>query len=268
MGHDLRSLFQLGADILSSRIDRVTRKVLLQIGNVAGEVAEGDNVEQIQHNGFVSRPPNPEAGKKASQAFIIRRGDHDVSIAEQDLRGLELAGELGPGETCVYAAGADGKGQARLLLKGNGAIAMYALEGNEPGGASVTVQCLPSGEINIAGPFGGMQVKDGKLTIMSGSSAGVQLDANGVSLLGQTIIANGSVVLGDASATGVATQQSMLPLMVQLTTLCTTLQAFLNFPLIAGLSGGTAQAAAGPAATLGITAALPTNFSQVVKASG
>lgn len=65
----------------------------------------------------------------------------------------------------------------------------------------------------------------------------------------------------DPLASGVATSQSMTILLAQLIAFLAASQAFYNFPAIAALSGGTAQAAAAAAATLAATAALPTNFS-------
>lgn len=257
---------QVGIGILRTFIAD-TKAIMAQTGDAATGEVEADNVTWMQHVGLISRPPKPVAGKQSAEAVSLRFHDHDVIVASRDLRGLELAGQLGEGETCIYAAGPDGQGQARLLVKGDGAIAMYALKGNAPGGDSVTMQLLPSGEIHLAGPFGGLSITDGKVTMMTGAGAGVQLDASGVSLLGQTIVANGSVVLGDASGTGVATQASQVPVVAALTALCVALQPFANFPTIAGLSGGTSSAVAGAAAALATVLALPTNYSLSVKAA-
>jgi hypothetical protein len=71
---------------------------------------------------------------------------------------------------------------------------------------------------------------------------------------------------GDELSSGIATELSMKVLMTELTALCAALQAFLNFPLIAAFSGGTAQPSAAAAALLGATAALPTNYSLKTKA--
>jgi hypothetical protein len=264
----MMELFQVGVDILNTSISTKTKKILASTGaNVGQGQGDADNVEWWQHVGFASRPAKPVKGKQAAQAITIRNGTYDCAIASQDLRGLDLYGNLGYGETCVYAAGEDGNSQGRMLMKSDGSVALYTLQGNAPGGSSVTVQVLPSGNINIAGPFGGIQIANGTLKIVSGAGAGVQLDSSGVSLLGQTIIANGSVVLGDASATGVATQLSMTPFMVALIALCAALQPFCAFPTISALSGGTAQAVQTAAAALATTAALPTTFSLKVKAA-
>jgi hypothetical protein len=264
----MMELFQIGVDILNTSVSTKTKKILAHTGSNTGDgQTDSGEVEWWQHVGFASRPAKPVKGRQAAQAITIRNGTIDCAIASQDLRGLELYGQLDYGEFCVYAAGEDGNAQGRILGKKDGSVALYTLQGNTAGGASVTVQVLPSGVINIAGPFGGIQIADGTLKILSGAGAGVQLDATGVSLLGQTIIANGSVVLGDASATGVATQLSFAPLIAALVALCGALQPFCAFPTISALSGGTSQAVQTAAAALAAIAVLPTTFSLKVKAS-
>lgn len=269
MPYDLAGLFFIGKDVLTTTVNKVTRKISAQIGSVRGEVAESDNVEWWQHVGFASRPSKPTKGRAAAQALGINRGDYDIAFASQDVRSLAIYGELDHGETCLYAAGEDGDAQARILLKKDGSIGLYSLQGNVAGGASVTVQVLPSGAINLAGPFGGISIADGKTTILSGAGAGVQLDANGVTLVGQTVVANGSVVLGDATATGVATMASQAAMTALLVTLCTAIAAHLNDPLNVGATAAsaTAKPAAAAAVALGVAAVLPTNYSLAVKAS-
>lgn len=259
-------IFQIGIGILRTVIAD-TKAIMVQTGDAATNTVEADYVEWWQHVGFISRPPKAEAGKRSAEAVAIRQHGNDVIIASRDLRGLELAGALQEGETCVYAPGTDGTAQGRILLKADGSVAIYTLEGNAAGGASCTIQVRPSGEIHLASPLGGISITSDKLTLLSAAGSGVECSASGVSIVGNTNIINGSVVLGDATATGVATQASLTSLMGQLALLCTALSTFLNFPTIGALSGGTAQPAALAAATLGATAALPTNYSLMTKAS-
>lgn len=269
MPYDLAGLFFIGADILTTTVNKVTRKILAQTGSVVGEIVDADNVEWWQQVGFASRPSKPTKGKAAAQGLGIRRGDYDICFASQDVRCLAIYGELDHGETCIFAAGSDGTAQGRILLKKDGSVGIYALQGNAAGGASVTIQVLPSGVINLAGPFGGISIADGKTTMLSSAGAGVQLDANGVTMIGQTITANGSVVLGDATATGVATMASQAAFNALLVTACTTMAAFLNDPLnvSAIAASGTAKPASAAAAALATAAVLPTNYSLAVKAA-
>jgi hypothetical protein len=263
----ISGLVHVGLDILTTTVNAVTKRILAQFGDVVKESTETDGAEWWQHVGLASRPSKPQPGKQAAQAVVLKTSDRDVAIASVDQRGLSLYGNLDHGETCLYAAGEDGNAQARVLLKKDGTVAIYTLQGNAAGGASITIQVRPNGEIHMASPLGGLSIVNGKLTLLSASGSGIEMSASGVRILGATNTINGSVVLGDATATGVATQQSQLLMTASLIAACAALQAFFNFPAIAALSGGTAQPAAAAVAALGVTAALPTNYSLKVKAS-
>lgn len=136
-GLDLAGFIQVGFDILTTVVNEKTRKVLAQIGSVLAEKTDADNAEWWQHVGFLSRPSKPEAKTKAAQAVVIRAGDHDIIIASQDDRGRQLYGNLKEGETCVYASGVNGLGQARSLWRDDGAITHYTTEGNVAGGRGI-----------------------------------------------------------------------------------------------------------------------------------
>src|SRR5262245_39231356 len=97
---DLRGLIQAGFDILTTAVDKATKKITAQLGSVVGKTTDSDGAEWWQHYGLASRPPKPEAGKQAAQAVVLRTGDHDICVASQDLRGLELYGSIDHGEAC------------------------------------------------------------------------------------------------------------------------------------------------------------------------
>lgn len=209
------TFLRVGVDVLRSTISAKTKSILLQIGDVLTGVAETDNVELWQTFGLVSRPPKAEAGKAAAQAVVASAGDKDIAIAGRDIRGQELVGSLEEGETCLYAAGPEGTSQGRVLLKGNGNLAMYTAEGNEAGGSSVTVQCNADGSIVAASQYaalyigpdgfklahkdgGGIQLKDGKWAIIGDE---VALNAGAVSLGANAIM---PAIYGPAGIAGVA----------------------------------------------------------------
>jgi hypothetical protein len=150
----VRDTIQVGVDILKSTVSDKTGRILLQIGNAIGQVAASDNVEQWQHNGFASRAPAAVPGKKAAQAVIVRRGSHDVSIAEQDERGLELYGNLADGETAVYAAGKDGNSQGRTLYKDDGSVTQYTTDTNTKDGKSVYARVAKGSDAATGAPDG------------------------------------------------------------------------------------------------------------------
>jgi hypothetical protein len=201
---DLRGLIQVGLDILTTVVNATTKKILAQLGDVHKETTDADNAEWWQHVGFASRPPKPEAGKKAAQAAVLRAGDHDVIIASQDLRGLELYGQLAPGETALYASGEDGKGQARILLKKDGSINLFTKAGNATGGKGMGIFVNPDGSVSIASSNGAAVLigDDGSLKVFN-KSGGIQIKADGhvkIASGSKVEISGGSITLGGPAA--------------------------------------------------------------------
>ena len=198
---NISGLIHVGLDILSTTVNEATKRILAQIGDVVKEAVDSDGVEWWQHVGLASRPPKPEAKKQAAQAVVLKTSDRDVAIASVDQRGLSLYDNLEYGETCLYAAGEDGEGQARILLKANGNIALYTAEGNVEGGGSVTIQCNSDGELHLGSSNGGISVTADGIVIAHSSGAAIQLNSSGITLIGTGIALNGGSVSLGANAT-------------------------------------------------------------------
>jgi len=193
----LASMFQIGVDVLRTVRSAATRSIVAQTGNVVGETTDADQVEWWQHVGFLSRPSKADSGRKAAQAVVIRRGDHDVAVASKDERGQELAGNLLDGETCIYAPGEDGTGQARVLLKANGSVAIFTAKDNQAGGAGVTINVNADGTIYLASELGGVAITADKITVLSAAGSGVEFSSSGATMIGNVVNVNaGSVNLG------------------------------------------------------------------------
>jgi hypothetical protein len=212
----LAGLFQAGIDVLSSKIATKTRKILFQTGSVDGQGStETDNVELWQHIGFISRPPKVSPGKIAAQAIVIRTGSNDIAIASQDLRGLELSGDLKEGETGIYAAGETGNGQARILLKADGSIHLYTRNENAKDGTGMTIQLdAQAGCIRLIDAFGNALISGPEGWKMTSGGAALTLNQNGeVKLIGsgQTQIDGASIFLGAAGAAPGVTNVIMGP---------------------------------------------------------
>lgn len=204
---DLRGAIQVGYDILTTTVNKVTKKILVQLGDVHKQTTDTDNAEWWQQVGFASRPPKPDAGKKAAQAVCIRAGDHDICIASQDLRGLDLYGNLDHGETCLYAPGTTGTGQARVLLKKDGSINLYTRKGNTSGGAGMIIQVdAENGAIRLVNDKGyGIIIDSDGVKITAGNSA-LTLTGSGDATLvgkGQTQVDGSGVVIGSLAIPGV-----------------------------------------------------------------
>lgn len=205
---DLRGLIHVGYDVLTTTVNAVTKKILAQLGDVHKQTTDTDNAEWWQHVGFASRPPKPDAGKKAAQVVALRAGDHDVCVASQDLRGLELYGALDHGETCLYAPGETGTGQARVLLKKNGSISLYTRVGNTKTGKGMIVQMDAENDaIRITNGAGyGLIIDANGVRLFAGASAGLTLGSSGKCALigtGQCQVDGAGVMLGSVGVVGV-----------------------------------------------------------------
>jgi hypothetical protein len=197
-------LVDVGVDILSTTVSTKTKKILCQTGQVDAESTDADGCEWMQHVGFASRPPKPEAGKSAAQGLVFKTSDRDVCVASQDLRGLELYSGLSDGETCVYAAGADGTAQGRVLIKADSSVHLYTKEGGTSDGAGMTIQLdAANSAIRIIGPIGQAIILDADGITLTTGAASLKLGADGsVSLVGTGAcqIDGTSICLGSIAA--------------------------------------------------------------------
>ena len=183
---DLRGIIRAGYDILNTTVNPATKKILVQLGSVVGKTVDTDAAELWQQYGLASRPPKPVPGKQAAQGIVLRTSDHDLVIASQDLRGLELYGNLDYGEVAIYSAGEDGNGQARVLLKKDGGIHLYTRKGNTAGGAGMVVQLdAQNGAVRALNDKGYGLIADADGVVLTAGSSALTLKANGdCSLIG------------------------------------------------------------------------------------
>ena len=203
---DASSMIQVGLDILNTAVSAATKTLQAFLGDVVGAevggngAAEGDEVEWWQHVGFLSRPAKPEKGKRAAQSVILRQAGNDVCIASRDLRGLDLAGDLGYGETCIYAAGEDGTGQAKIKLCKDGTIAIYTKKGNVSTGAGMILGLDPVNDaIRITNAKGYGIIIDGDGVKLIAGSSGMLLGPDGSSLKsgGRMAVDGTTITLGN-----------------------------------------------------------------------
>lgn len=198
---------QYGLHVLRTTISEKTRKILVQLGDAVAKRVVSDGAEWVQHVGLVSTPPKAEAGRRAAYTVVIRQGDRDIVIGSQDLRGLELAGQLGDGETVIYASGVDGMGQARTIYKNDGAIHHYTRVGNTEGGAGMTIQMDAQGNaIRILNGAGFGLVIDPDAVTLTAGEASLTLHADGSHELvgtGAAQVDGTSILLGAQGVPGV-----------------------------------------------------------------
>lgn len=199
-------ILQAGVSILGTKVSSATKRVLAATGSFRLDQAEDENSEWWQHVGFASIPPNVEKGKAAAQALRIVQGAHDYIIASMDARGLDLYGNLKAGETCIYAAGADGKSQGRSLWKGDGSVTHYSRAGNTESGGGIMMQIDAMNDtIRILNSKGmGIIITPDDVSILAKSS-GATFEASGdlsIVAKAQAQFDGGSILLGSAGVPG------------------------------------------------------------------
>jgi len=171
-------------DMLGATRDPVTNSLLVQIGSVSEELPECDNAEFWQHIGFASLPANPVAKKSAAQMLALRFGDRMRIVGSRDVRGQAIYGNLGPGETCVYAGGPDGTAQGRFLLRKDGSVTMMTTDDNTSDGHTIKRSISPNplqGIVDFS-PWGSAKLNQTGYHIMTAS--GARLDGGGMSAPG------------------------------------------------------------------------------------
>lgn len=187
----LKGLFRI-EKIGWSGLDGKLKALLYHVGDIAA-----DAVYAIQHIGFASVPSKAQ-GDEAPEAFVINIGGEEIAVGSRDLRHHEMIGNLKPGETCIYAAGDDGKGQARMMLKDKGVISIFTKK--NAGAKAMTILMDPNtdtiGIVNSKG-YGLMINENG--TFLKGPSGALKLDDGGVSLIaskGKAQVDGETIVLG------------------------------------------------------------------------
>ncbi len=181
-------LFHIGAAILSDTVDAVTNAITAQLGSVTEEYVFSDSAEVYQDVGFVSRISNATKGKNAAECIAIK-GDRDIVIARRDIRGSEIYGNLKEGETCIYAGGADGLSQGRVIIKDNGSITLMTTENNLPadqGGQPVALRISPEGGLEFTSQWGTMVFDRTGFHVKT--AAGPRIDMGGLSIPGLSSI--------------------------------------------------------------------------------
>lgn len=176
----LSSLLIIGKDILGTQLN--TRgSISAQIGDSVTGDAESNDCAYWQQVGFASRPSDAQSGKSSAQCLAFEQGDRDIIFATKDIRGQEIYGNLSAGETVMYAPGADGEGQAKVSLKGDGSVTLFTTDDNTSDGNGVYLR-LDKNALSFIAPWGRMVFdKTGfHVEIQNGAS----LDLSGVNLPG------------------------------------------------------------------------------------
>mgnify|MGYP000987997587 FL=1 len=261
---------RIGVDILNTEVAQKTGNITCQTGDVVNQDVESQGVEWIQHVGYASRPPNPDAGVAACQGVIIERGGRDTCIASQDARGQQLAGILKPGETCMYGAGADGLAQGRVICKQDGSVTLFTTSDNTSNGKSVYLRIKPTA-FEVVAPWGTLKFDDTGLHVLH--SSGASFDLGGIYGLpapfdaapfdqltsyvkaqaGTVNITSSAQSLGAGAGQPLAGAPQVLAMIASLQTQMSTVANALATVAAAGIAGS--AAAAGTAAATAVSTA-------------
>lgn len=193
----LREAFQVGVSILNTVVDKVTGTILAVTGDARAPATDSSEAEWWQHIGFASRPSNPtptntEAQGICGESLTQRRGDRDICYASRDIRGQMLAGNLGPGETIIYAGGKLGTSQGRVLMKDDGSVTLFTTDSNTATGNPVAFRISPTGGLEFTSQWGSMVFDQTGFHVRT--QAGPRLDMGGVSLPGVPAALTGAFV--------------------------------------------------------------------------
>lgn len=218
-------------DILRVSHEGQYKTAMAQIGDAATTDADdsidpkNEETEFWQHIGFASLPSKvKEDGKNSTcaQGVIINRGGYNQVIASRDTRYNDIIGNLSDGETCLYANGERGEGQARILLKSNNSINLFTRNGPDGKGMGIFVNA--DGSISIASSNGGAITVDvdGNVRVFNASGA-VQINTDGVkvSSTSKVSISAPAIVLGGAATSPVVNANDLTALISLITTAIT-----------------------------------------------
>lgn len=188
------SLIEIGLDVLKTTINSKTKLLVAQLGDVVSKVIDSDNADWFQHVGFVSRPSKPEAGVRSCQTVVVKEARGDTVIASRDTRGADLAGQIADGETCLYAPGATGTAQARVLLKADGSVNIFTRDGNTSAGQGVIVRVGADDSISFQTTTCRFTMDSDGITMSAGKS-GLKLLTDGTAkLIGNITSVRGTIV--------------------------------------------------------------------------
>jgi hypothetical protein len=164
-------LFDIGVDVLNVTVDAVTGIMTAQTGDAVKGIADASSTEIWQQWGFASIPSPPANGSNGAQCLKIKRGVVDIIFGGRDARAGQIWGNLKPGETCMFATGAAGAGQARVLLKQDGSVTLYTTDTNAVGGNAVFFCISPTNGLQFVSPWGKLTLGPHGFHVQAGSAA-------------------------------------------------------------------------------------------------
>ena len=162
------------ANILNVALSPTNGSLVAQIGDVQNEDVENYDAQWVQQSGFCSVPPNAVPNQTASEGVVLKTQYRDYVIACRDFSTQNNYGNIGPGEFCVYAAGAAGTSQGKIVGKNNGSVTIYSTDDNTSSGSGVYFQVSPNA-FSFVAPWGSIIFDKNGFHLNTVSGAGFNL---------------------------------------------------------------------------------------------
>ena len=129
-----------GLQILNVERGALNNSILCQMGVIGTGAVESETAQYIQQSGFVSIPPQPQAGQTTSESLVLRGiSNRDYVFATRDVLSQQMYANMNYGEVMIYAAGADGNAQAKIKCDQYGNIILYTKDDNTVNGNGMTM---------------------------------------------------------------------------------------------------------------------------------
>lgn len=227
-------------DVLRSDLDD-DKVIVYSIGKIENNEADAGEpcLDFSMPFGYFARPSNPIPGAGDSQdianVLILEQPDRDFIVGQFDQRFIAQYGALEPGEVMIYAPGADGLSQGKILLKANGSLNLMTTVGNTKDGKNAGIFIAPSGQISLVGKGTGLVLDEGG-DVQMFNTAGAAFSTVGANAM----VTGTKIVLGGQSAKSTMNADDMDWIKTQLTTIgkaiaaCTPTTAGVD-PFTAGL---------------------------------
>lgn len=175
---NLEGLFEIGIDVISTTL--MDDGTLISVtGDVLNpkKAPVDDTTELWGLFGFASRPTKAVQGQNAAQMITIKQADRDIGIAYRDLRAQPIYGNLGEGESMMFATGANGFASGRIACKADGSVNLYTTDTGTLDGIGSLFQHSPSG-LRYQSKYGSMIFDETGFHIIT--SSGGRLDVGGM----------------------------------------------------------------------------------------
>lgn len=139
--------------------------------------------------GIISVPALPAQATNnidSAQALFYNRNGQNVVFAVRDTRSQSNAGNINPGETCVFAT----VGQARAICKNDGSVTLMTTDNNAANGNNITLSISPTG-FYFKSPFGKITFDATGFHVANNSGARIDLMGTSDPTTGSSVVITG-----------------------------------------------------------------------------